>query len=319
MEEEKDAFYVVKKGDVIGIYKSLRDLTAEAGISTYDPSLRVYKGYGLSKQAEVYLGSCGLKNAAYSISASEVNDNTFGKLVPCPPQQPTSFRGNTSNRDPSPNRLHQILGKELVGSTSLYTDPRINHMNVTSQVMPSTQMMPSNSPYYIIEFDGASKGNPGPAGAGAVLRTEDGRVVCRLCEGVGIATNNVAEYRAAILGMKYALRKGFKHVRVQGDSNLVCMQVQGRWKIKSQNLVELNKVAKDLKDKWSGSRGLAFEVNPSLGQHYGRCLRSTRVFMMADKVTRIIVNLSVKLCWFGQDKNQTNLLSQLLSMFIMKP
>lgn len=45
-------------------------------------------------------------------------------------------------------------------------------------------------------------------------------------EGVGIATNNVAEYRAAILGMKYALRKGFKHVRVQGDSNLVCMQVE---------------------------------------------------------------------------------------------
>ncbi|XP_012489550.1 putative ribonuclease H protein At1g65750 isoform X1 [Gossypium raimondii] len=257
MEEEKDAFYVVKKGDVIGIYKSLRDLIAEAGISqAYDPSLRVYKGYGLSKQAEVYLGSCGLKNAAYSISASEVNDNTFGKLVPCPPQQPTSFRGNTSNRDPSPNRLHQILGKDLVGSTSLYTDPRINHMNFTNQVMPSTQMMPSNSPYYIIEFDGASKGNPGPAGAGAVLRTEDGRVVCRLREGVGIATNNVAEYRAAILGMKYALRKGFKHVRVQGDSNLVCMQVQGRWKIKSQNLVELNKVAKDLKDKF-----ISFQIN----------------------------------------------------------
>ncbi|MBA0685750.1 hypothetical protein Goari_013398 [Gossypium aridum] len=231
MEEEKDAFYVVKKGDVIGIYKSLRDLIAEAGISAYDPSLRVYKGYGLSKQAEMYLGSCGLKNAAYSISASEVNDNTFGKLVPCPPQ-------------------------DLVGSTSLYTDPRINHMNFTNQVMPSTQMMPSNSPYYIIEFDGASKGNPGPAGAGAVLRTEDGRVVCRLREGVGIATNNVAEYRAAILGMKYALRKGFKHVCVQGDSNLVCMQVEGRWKIKSQNLVELNKVAKDLKDKF-----ISFQIN----------------------------------------------------------
>lgn len=256
MEEEKDAFYVVKKGDVIGIYKSLRDLIAEAGISAYDPSLRVYKGYGLSKQAEVYLGSCGLKNAAYSISASEVNDNTFGKLVPCPPQQPTSFRGSTSNRDPSPNRLHQILGKDLVGSTALYTGPRINHMNFANQVMPSTQMMPLDSPYYIIEFDGASKGNPGPAGAGAVLRTEDGRVVCRLREGVGIATNNVAEYRAAILGMKYALRKGFKHVRVQGDSNLVCMQVQGRWKIKSQNLVELNKVAKDLKDKF-----ISFQIN----------------------------------------------------------
>ncbi|KAL4361727.1 hypothetical protein GQ457_04G033430 [Hibiscus cannabinus] len=255
MEEENDAFYVVQKGDVIGIYKSLRDLVPEAGISANDPSVRVYKGYGLSKQAEMYLGSCGLKNAAYSISASDVNDNTFGKLVPCPPQQPTSSRGNTTNRDASPNRLRQqILGKGLVGSTSLSMNPSINYMNFTNQV--ETQTMPSNSPYCIVEFDGASKGNPGPAGAGAILRAEDGRVFCRLREGVGIATNNVAEYRAAILGMKYALRKGFKHIRVQGDSNLVCMQVQGRWKIKSQNLIELNKVAKDLKDKF-----MSFQIN----------------------------------------------------------
>ncbi|XP_022773708.1 uncharacterized protein LOC111315949 isoform X3 [Durio zibethinus] len=253
MEEEKDAFYVVKKGDVIGIYKSLRDL-AEAGISVYDPSLRVYKGYGLSKQAEVYLGSCGLKNAAYSISASDVNDNTFGKLVPCPPQQPTSVRGNTSNTDPSPNRQQQILGKELVGSTSHFTDPRLNHMNFANQV--ETQMMSSNP-------------------------------VCRLCEGVGIATNNVAEYRAVILGMKYALKKGFKHIRVQGDSNLVCMQVQGRWKIKSQNLVELNKEAKELKDKF-----MSFQIN-----HVGRESNSE-----ADALANQAVNLmngQVQEDWIG--------------------
>ncbi|KAK9008605.1 hypothetical protein V6N11_075494 [Hibiscus sabdariffa] len=92
MEEVNDAFYVVQKGDVIVIYKRLRDLVPEPGISAHDPSVRVYKGYGLSKQAEMYLGSCGLKNDAYSISASDVNDNTFGKLVPCPPQEdsPTS-------------------------------------------------------------------------------------------------------------------------------------------------------------------------------------------------------------------------------------
>ncbi|KAK8627780.1 hypothetical protein V6N13_135382 [Hibiscus sabdariffa] len=86
MEEVNDAFYVVQKGDVIVIYK--RRIFQWA----HDPSVRVYKGYGLSKQAEMYLGSCGLKNDAYSISASDVNDNTFGKLVPCPPQEdsPTS-------------------------------------------------------------------------------------------------------------------------------------------------------------------------------------------------------------------------------------
>lgn len=49
--------------------------------------------------------------------------------------------------------------------------------------------------------------------------------VFRLREGAGIATNNAAEYRGAILGLKFAVEKGFKHARVQGDSKLVCMQV----------------------------------------------------------------------------------------------
>ncbi|XP_062106791.1 uncharacterized protein LOC133818102 [Humulus lupulus] len=76
----------------------------------------------------------------------------------------------------------------------------------------------------ILEFDGALKGNPGLVGAGAVLRAEDGSAVWQLREGVGIATNNVAEYRALLLGLKQALKKGFKHIRCQGDSMLVCMQ-----------------------------------------------------------------------------------------------
>lgn len=47
----------------------------------------------------------------------------------------------------------------------------------------------------------------------------------RLREGMGVATNNAAEYRGLILGLKYAISKGFKHIRAQGDSKLVCMQV----------------------------------------------------------------------------------------------
>lgn len=66
----------------------------------------------------------------------------------------------------------------------------------------------------------------------------------RLREGVGIATNNVAEYRGAILGLKYALQKGFKHIRVQGDSKLVCMQVQFNYfyfMFSSKKVKELNR------------------------------------------------------------------------------
>jgi hypothetical protein len=78
---------------------------------------------------------------------------------------------------------------------------------------------------YQVEYDGASKRNPGRAGAGALLRHPDGSVVCELKEGLGIATNNVAEYRAFILGLRGALTRGIYRVRVQGDSKLVCEQV----------------------------------------------------------------------------------------------
>jgi ribonuclease HI len=111
----------------------------------------------------------------------------------------------------------------------------------------------------ILEFDGACKGNPGKSGAGVVVRRPDGSVVCtttstmlvcflsfqlpwpadnsyvlifwlkiaHLREGLGIVTNNAAEYRALLLGLRYAAKKGFKYIRAQGDSKLVCYQVCG--------------------------------------------------------------------------------------------
>lgn len=103
---------------------------------------------------------------------------------------------------------------------------------------------------YLLEFDGASKGNPGRAGAGAVLRYPDGSVAYTLKEGVGVATNNVAEYRALIRGLKVCLDKGIDRIHVRGDSNLVCMQIQDKWKTKNANIAELSKEAKELKAKF---------------------------------------------------------------------
>lgn len=219
MDREKDAFYVVKKGGMIGVYKSLSDFKDEAGSS--DPSVTVYKGYGLPKDAEEYLASRGLKNPAYSIAASDVKDHIFGTLAPC---------------------------KDLAGSDTVKTDTRAKRGKLDNSV--EAPRSSSSCDNCFVEFDGASKGNPGLAGAGAVLRQGDGRVIYRLREGVGIATNNVAEYRAVILGMKFALKKGYKRITIKGDSMLVVMQIQGKWKIKSQNLAELCKEAKELKDKF---------------------------------------------------------------------
>eukprot|EP00268_Persea_americana_P029159 TRINITY_DN2821_c0_g2_i3.p1 TRINITY_DN2821_c0_g2~~TRINITY_DN2821_c0_g2_i3.p1 ORF type:complete len:156 (+),score=34.86 TRINITY_DN2821_c0_g2_i3:333-800(+) len=88
MEEESKAFYVVRKGDIIGIYKNLDDCQTQVSSSVCDPSVSVYKGYSLSKDAKDYLASCGLKNAIYTMSSVDVIEDLFGALVPCPFQQP---------------------------------------------------------------------------------------------------------------------------------------------------------------------------------------------------------------------------------------
>ncbi|KAK6913151.1 Ribonuclease H domain [Dillenia turbinata] len=222
---EKDAFYVVQKGDIIGVYKSLSDLQTLFGSSVQDPSIRVFKGYGLPREAEDHLISHGLKNAAYSISATNVNNNLFGSLVSCPFQEPGA-KGIAYDKVSAKKRPLEVResGNAVAGASSHLTNSKEQKLQFEDCV--GSQDASSNQFSCTIEFDGASKGNPGLAGAGAILRSGDGRMVCRLREGVGTATNNVAEYRAVILGLKFALKEGFRHIRVRGDSLLVCMQEQ---------------------------------------------------------------------------------------------
>ncbi|KAJ4978006.1 hypothetical protein NE237_008786 [Protea cynaroides] len=250
---EKDAFYVVRKGDMIGVYTNLSDCQAQAGSSVCDPSVSVFKGYSLPREAEEYLVSRGLKNAIYSISASDVNEDLFGELMPCPFQHPSSPVAKTSKKNSPKKRSQKELESDVVTDAM---DSVSIRKNIKLECSVGVQSISSNCRSCILEFDGASKGNPGLSGAGAVIRAEDGSVVYRLREGVGIATNNVAEYRAVILGLKYALMKGFKQIRVQGDSKLVCMQVQGMWKTKNQNMSDLCKEVTKLKDKF-----LSFQIS----------------------------------------------------------
>ncbi|KAI3956327.1 hypothetical protein MKW92_019744 [Papaver armeniacum] len=120
-----------------------------------------------------------------------------------------------------------------------------------SQKKRSREVMESNDKgRCIIEYDGAAKGNPGPAGAGAVLRHGDGSVITRLHAGLGHATNNEAEYRGLLLGMKHAHKEGYKQISVQGDSKLVDMQVKGQWKTKNENMAKLCREVQGYKDKF---------------------------------------------------------------------
>jgi ribonuclease H / adenosylcobalamin/alpha-ribazole phosphatase len=98
-----------------------------------------------------------------------------------------------------------------------------------------------------MEADGGSRGNPGPAGYGAVVFTADrGAVLAEAKQAIGRATNNVAEYRGLIAGLEEAVGLGATEVTVQMDSKLVVEQMSGRWKVKHPDLIELNRQASTL-------------------------------------------------------------------------
>ena len=101
--------------------------------------------------------------------------------------------------------------------------------------------VPGETPeHLVLSCDGSSLGNPGPAGIGIVLTDEAGREVFSRGEGIGRATNNVAEYRALIAGLRDALALGAKKLRIRSDSQLMVRQVTGAYKVKDSALVELH-------------------------------------------------------------------------------
>ena len=118
----------------------------------------------------------------------------------------------------------------------------------------------------MLEFDGASRGNPGPAGAGALIRAprgdeaedddEDddsrkgGEIIKEICTSLGVATVNEAEYHALLTGLKAAIQLGVQDIKVRGDSNLIVSQVKGEWKVKEPRLIPLHAECNEMKKKF---------------------------------------------------------------------
>jgi ribonuclease H / adenosylcobalamin/alpha-ribazole phosphatase len=90
-----------------------------------------------------------------------------------------------------------------------------------------------------LSTDGGARGNPGPAAYGYVLETEDGTILDVRGEPIGIATNNVAEYRALVAGLQKAVEFGLDEVEVVSDSELLVRQMAGEYKVKNPTLREL--------------------------------------------------------------------------------
>jgi ribonuclease HI len=97
-----------------------------------------------------------------------------------------------------------------------------------------------------LSTDGGARGNPGPAAYGYVLEADDGSVLDARGETIGVATNNVAEYRALVAGLEKAAELGVEELEVVSDSELLVRQMTGEYKVKNEALQELNAEASSL-------------------------------------------------------------------------
>lgn len=106
----------------------------------------------------------------------------------------------------------------------------------------------------VLHFDGGSRGNPGPAGYGYVIERPDGERMDAAGDAIGIATNNVAEYRGLIEGMRRARELGIRQLVVHGDSKLVIEQMKGAWKVRAEGLKALHREARQLAGSFESVR-----------------------------------------------------------------
>lgn len=119
--------------------------------------------------------------------------------------------------------------------------------------MPPSDSSPSTAPALdaVLWTDGAARGNPGPAGIGAILKSGSGEVLYTGSEFLGHTTNNVAEYKAVLLGLEGALASGVSRIEVRADSELLIKQLKGEYRVKSPGLKPLFDEARKLLGRFS--------------------------------------------------------------------
>jgi ribonuclease HI len=109
----------------------------------------------------------------------------------------------------------------------------------------------NNEDIYEMYFDGCSKGNPGLSGAGAVIYKNGDEIWANSYFVSDDATNNVAEYFGLIRGLKRAIKMDIQNMTVRGDSLLIIKQMTGQYQVKSENMIELYEIAKELEKQFN--------------------------------------------------------------------
>jgi probable phosphoglycerate mutase len=123
----------------------------------------------------------------------------------------------------------------------------------------NSQDSPSSSSWIHAHCDGGSRGNPGPAGFGALITDGKGNVMAELSEFLGTRTNNYAEYSGLLAVIQWAIENGHPRLKVVSDSELMVKQIQGKYKVNSPDLKPLWQTARDRIAKLKG-----FEISHAL-------------------------------------------------------
>lgn len=165
------------------------------------------------------------------MSAQNQNSKKPNLSIIIPVALKYKVKPNTSSNT-SPNTSSDTNSNKSSPNTS----PNISPNNI--KVFPQSE--------YTMNFDGASRGNPGPAGIGAVI-FHNGQEIWASCQYIGTKTNNQSEYSALILGLKEALDRDIRQIHVYGDSQLVINQINGIYKVKNPGLQELYQEVQGLK------------------------------------------------------------------------
>lgn len=172
-----------------------------------------------------------LRQAAVLICAEEEGLPPMSDSLPLPARAPRPGQ--------RPMDAETALGSQSPAQSPLPPRPPATELNEPNDETTGPRRLR-------IFSDGASRGNPGPAGAGAVVLRTDGEVVARCGKFLGVRTNNFAEYTGVIIGLETALRLGADEVELCSDSELLVRQLQGRYKVKHESLKPLHGKVKEL-------------------------------------------------------------------------
>lgn len=148
----------------------------------------------------------------------------------------------------SPARNDQLTGEDPPGEDRvLLSDSRLQRSQSGGLTRAADLPLKTGQPLdLILRTDGASRGNPGPAGIGVVIEDEGGAVLQEISEVIGETTNNVAEYRALLRGLAAARAMGARRIKVFSDSELMVRQMNGSYRVNNQGLLPLFEEAQEL-------------------------------------------------------------------------